>query len=364
MRGLRGFTGGLVAFVLLAPAAAAKPGDLIVGDTGDDGKIWRVKPNGAATTLSNDPDFVFPAGTTYTASSGLFAADYDAFSADAGAIFRVNPRSGAASAIVQDDDDLTQPIYLDFHPNGFLYVPDYETSVLLRIDPQTGSNVSVGDFSDPAIDTPISLVVLPDGTMVSAVQDSPTLLRIQPTGSAAPIDVSGDPLVNPYGLGIDARGRVLIGDYSGDQLQRLNPRTGRVTELSKDGLLTGPAQPAALPNGKIAVANGNDGVVIVNPANGRQRSLVDLGEGTFAEGISVEPPKCFGQRANIVGTKKRDKLKGSRFRDVIAGLGGDDVIKGLGKKDRLCGNGGDDRIRGGPGRDKIRGGAGDDDIRR
>jgi Ca2+-binding RTX toxin-like protein len=353
MRALRGVTAAVLALAMLPSLASAKPGDLIVGDTGKDGRILTVKPNGAVRTLSNDPDLLFPTGTTFSAAGRLFAADYGDFGA--GAVFSVNPRTGAATGF-DDEGLLDQPIHVDYHPNGFLYVPDFEADVLARMNPTTGAAVSVGDFDDPGFDTPMSVAVLPDGSMVVGrnTNTEGNFLRVQPDGAATPIATTGDPVDFAYGIAADAKGRVLIADTDGPALLRMVPRTGRVTRLAGDGLLVEPMQPAELPSGKIAVADGSNGIVIVNAKTGGQRQLVPEGEIGFAEGISVEPPKCFGRRANIVGTDKRDRLKGSKYPDVIAGLGGADVIQGLGAKDRLCGDAGRDKVRGGAGNDRER----------
>ena len=357
MRAPRGAMAAVLALAMLPSLASAKPGDLIVGDTGDDGRILAVDPNGAVRTLSDDPDLLFPAGTTFSAAGRLFAADYRGFGDD-GAVFSVNPLTGAATGF-EDEGLLDQPVHVDYHPNGFLYVPDFQTDVLARMNPTTGAAVSVGDFDDPGFDDPISVAVLPDGSMVVGrnVNTEGSLLRVQPNGAATPISTTGDPVAGPYGIAADARGRVLIADQTANAILRMVPRTGRVTRLAGDGLLTWTLQPAELPSGKIAVANGEDGIVIVNPKTGGQRQLVlkdEIDEIGFAEGISVEPPKCFGRRANIVGTDKRDRLKGSKYPDVIAGLGGADVIQGLGARDRLCGDTGRDKVRGGAGNDRER----------
>src|SRR5687767_5385875 len=190
MRGLRGLTAGLLTLSLLAPAAVAKPGDLIVGDS-NGGELVRVKPSGATTTLSADPDLLFPAGSTFSAAGRIFAADYDALGGD-GAVFSINPLTGAATPF-EDDDLFSQPIHLDYHPNGFLYVPDFQTDVLAKVNPVTGAAVSVGDFSSSDLDNPVSVGVLPNGSMIVGLLGSNDFLRVQPNGSAEPIATSGDP---------------------------------------------------------------------------------------------------------------------------------------------------------------------------
>jgi Ca2+-binding RTX toxin-like protein len=71
-------------------------------------------------------------------------------------------------------------------------------------------------------------------------------------------------------------------------------------------------------------------------------------------------PRCFGERATIVGTPGDDVLRGTRQADVIVGRAGDDTIRGKGRGDLICGGGGNDSVFGGGGSDMTLGGAGDD----
>jgi Ca2+-binding RTX toxin-like protein len=75
----------------------------------------------------------------------------------------------------------------------------------------------------------------------------------------------------------------------------------------------------------------------------------------------VEPPRCHGRLAKILGTEGNDVLRGTPERDVIWGGDGDDVILGSLGNDLLCGGPGADLIHGGRGNDVADGGAGDDD---
>jgi Ca2+-binding RTX toxin-like protein len=71
-------------------------------------------------------------------------------------------------------------------------------------------------------------------------------------------------------------------------------------------------------------------------------------------------PRCFGERATIVGTSGADRIRGTRGRDVIVGRAGNDTILGRGGNDLICGGKGNDAISGGRGNDRIAGGAGAD----
>ena len=74
-------------------------------------------------------------------------------------------------------------------------------------------------------------------------------------------------------------------------------------------------------------------------------------------------PRCFGERATIVGTNRAEDIRGTSGDDVIVALGGADVIEGRGGDDRICGGNGDDRIVAGGGRfDVLFGESGDDEL--
>jgi Ca2+-binding RTX toxin-like protein len=63
-----------------------------------------------------------------------------------------------------------------------------------------------------------------------------------------------------------------------------------------------------------------------------------------AVGAVAGTPRCFGERATIVGTSRGDVIRGTARADVIVGLGGADTIFGRGGNDVICGGGGNDRI--------------------
>lgn len=73
-------------------------------------------------------------------------------------------------------------------------------------------------------------------------------------------------------------------------------------------------------------------------------------------------PRCFGERATIVGTQRADVIQGTDRRDVIVGLGGGDTIRAKDRRDLVCGGAGPDRVNGGDGVDFIMGEGGDDHL--
>ena len=85
--------------------------------------------------------------------------------------------------------------------------------------------------------------------------------------------------------------------------------------------------------------------------------------GVLAGPAAAAAPRCFGEKATIVGTSHADVLNGTKHGDVIVGLGGGDTIRGRGRGDLICAGKGSDTVLGGPGIDLIFGEGGGDEIR-
>lgn len=358
MRGVR-LIGGVVAAAVVAVSAApalAKPGDLIVADS-TNSKIVRINPaNGHKSTIASGHGIVDPAGMTFGPNGKLFVADYGAFGGN-GAVFKVNPRTHAVSTL-SGDLPLKQPVYVDYNPDGSLYAPDFEVPALFRLSPVNGNPTPLGGASGAV--GAFGIEVDHDGSLVVSDIAGGRLFRVdRKTGAAHKIG-SGTPFDSPYGIDIDPKGRILVADEATvPEVDRVSSNGKHVRVLARKHKLTDATQPAVAPSGKVFVAAGDAGVISVDPKTGKQEKIAGAGDGYF-EGIEVEPPKCAGAVANIVGSNKPDHLKGSKFPDVIAGMGGRDVIKGLKGDDRLCGDKGSDKLIGGKGHDRVVGGPGHD----
>jgi hypothetical protein len=86
-----------------------------------------------------------------------------------------------------------------------------------------------------------------------------------------------------------------------------------------------------------------------------------VGHGPTSAGFSGAP-RCRGQIATVVGTRRSEVLAGTPGRDVIQGLRGGDVVRGRRGNDLLCGGAGPDKVYGGRGVDRADGGPGEDFI--
>jgi hypothetical protein len=194
---------------------------------------------------------------------------------------------------------------------------------------RTGAHRVIKDDAS-TLPSPEGIALTPNGKLyVNSGDDEGTIYRVNPaTGALTPV-ASGDLIDSgnlidcQYELGVDFGGNLLDANLCEDRIVRVNPRTGAQT-LVAQGTGTGPDD-------------------FLTP-----------------EGIAVEPPRCGGKLAAIVGSTRADSLKGSRLGDVVAGLGRRDVIRGRGGRDVICGGKGSDRLIGGKGRDRLIGGPGRD----
>jgi sugar lactone lactonase YvrE len=353
-----GLIAGLLTFALVASPAAAKKGDLYVGnedgivkvdpktgaaslvapftdlepaeahhlDFGRDGRlyvsdednvaIYRVNvKTGDATLFSDDSDFASPFGLAVAPDGQIVVADYAADAGD-GILFGLSP-AGALSTIsaggVIDDVDAVG-VALD----GDVYLAPGNPARLFRVDRSNGGQAEVTDLiQSPGY--PEGIANAPDGGLF--IGGAEGIQRVSRTGDASLV-AEGEEFDYIYDIELGLNGDLFAVDNSAEALLRIKPKSGSVSTLSSDADLEG------------------------NPI-----------------GIAVEPPKCKGKTATIVGTQKKDKkVLGGPFNDVIHTLGGNDKVDGKGGKDLICGGGGKDKLKGGGGKDKLFGQGGKDKL--
>jgi streptogramin lyase len=352
-----GLLAAMICAAIVAPAAFAKPGDLIVTSY-DPGDVLRINPStGHVSTISADPQFRYPQGLTFGSRGQIFVADYGV-----NEIFRIDPATGQIS-VRSADPAFQDAQYVDMGPDGRLYVPDDQVGSVFRLAP--GSSHAV-PFSSGGLTFPYGVEVDHDASILVGDDSVAKLVRVNRVTGAQHLVANASSKFSGFAGFTEAPNRTIYAATYDKAVARINPRTGRASTVSSGGLLNRPYDVALAPNGKLYVSNydgtpGAPEVLKINPRTGGQSVVAsDGGDLHAAAGIEIQPPKCAGRVANIVGSNKADHLKGSKLPDVIAGLGGRDVIKGLKGNDRLCGGKGKDRLIGGPGKDKLRGGPGKD----
>jgi DNA-binding beta-propeller fold protein YncE len=363
MRAVAPLVAAMLALALFATSTAfGKKGDIIVGDS-NNATVYRVNPNtGGKTVVSDDPRLARPNDVVFGRDGTIYVADYGS-GGEEPAVFSINPRTGATD-VVSEDPRFGTPDGIAMAPSGDLYVTDLDANsatdqpALFRIHLPSGATSAVS--TDPLLDGgPIGVVVPPNGAPI--VGESQVIAQVDPvSGAATTISDDGDGLLGGEGLARGPDGTLYFIDYSsGAGLEVVDPNTGQVSS---------PFGPLPQYDGygltydfhhRIVFGDGAD-LYSINLRNGDVDTIAeDFG---YPEGSEVEPPKCKGKTATIVGSTKKDKLKGSKFKDVIATLGGKDKVNAKGGNDIVCGGKGKDKLKGGQGRDKLFGQAGKDKL--
>lgn len=286
-----------------------------------------------------------------------------------GALFRVDPSTGARALLSDFGDPAQGPLGVE--PNGvaleasenILVIdseagsgndpPGFSLGALFRVNPSTGARTLLSDFGDPFQgpmgNDPRDVAVEPSGTiLIIDFEASPTnfgsgaLFRVNPsTGTRTLLSDFGNPAQGPLGndprgVAIDASGNILVTD-------------------------------------SFARLDGKGVLFKVNPSTGQREVISDFGNSTQGPlgddpvGVAVVPgPRpliaCAGHSATIVGTEGDNVLIGTAGRDIIHGLRGNDVIRGLRGNDTVCGGRGGDRLHGGRGNDWLFGQRGNDRL--
>jgi hypothetical protein len=351
----------LAALSVVASAAQARPGDVIVGDSSN-AKVWRLKPGtGTKTVISADPKLSQPSDSVFGPDGTLYVVDYSALGGPGG-VFKINPRTGATTELA-GGAPFVQPDGISRAPNGNLFATDLQAEpsdsvagALFRVDVPGGDVKPVSSVVDgAALADPIGVVVPPNGKPIVGTS-TPSIVQINPrTGAQHVIASAADGLTQGGSLARAPDGTLYTA--ASDGIDSVNPRTGHVRHVS-----SAPADGYGMAidfHGNVLSQTGSD-VLLANPRTGDFKTI---GQGFgYAEGFEVEPPRCGGRTATIVGTIRKDPLPGSKFADVTGGLAGNDMIKSKGGNDLTCGGAGNDVVRDTHGKNRINCGSGRHDV--
>jgi sugar lactone lactonase YvrE len=346
-------------------AASASPGDVLIADRaagpGSSGAVLRLDPR------SGQVSTVAAGGALHDPSDLAFGPDGELYVSDerAAVVHRLDPASGALE-VISSGGKLSRPNGLVFAPEGRLYVADPGALLglgnVFRINPRSGARMDLD--LDSLLSRPSGIGIEPRGTVAIAdlglgAVSPPRIAELHsgPWGDRVATLAAGPPLSAPLGIASAADGSVLVAD-GGGALLVVRPDGGVQTLASGLGA---PADVAVNPSGApLVLDSAGDRVLAVSA--GRAESLAAGAPLESPAGIAVEPPRCGGRIATVIGTGGRDRLEATRFGDVVAALGGRDEIKGFNGDDLICGGPGNDRINGGKGTDRLLGGPGRDRL--
>ena len=147
---------------------------------------------------------------------------------------------------------------------------------------------------------------------------SGVIFGIDPGGAPVPL-FSGPPLSGPYSIAVGPDGILYIADFStgaNGAIFRLDPASGVLSTVEEGPPFDAPTGVAIAPNGDL-FALGSDGTFPlhrVDPATGARSLVVEGPPFVFPERLVIEPPRCKGKLATIVGSTGRDTAHRKRLR--------------------------------------------------
>jgi hypothetical protein len=441
------FAAASIGALLLVPNTSAQlvPGNVLVIDyeagTGGSGALFTVDPSSGARTIISDfgnsaqgPVGIDPKDLTIEDSGTVLVIDENAGTDGHGMLFRLDPATGVRTPLSDFGDAGQGPVFppgsnvlqdgprdVAVDASGSILVTESEggtnfQGALFRVDPSTGARTVISDFGDPTQgivgQDPLDFAIESSGNILvidfnAGAGSAGLLFRVDPTnGARTPVSDFGDGPpqgVAPAGIAIDSTGNALVTDFQGGAgglgaLFFVDVSSGARTLLSDFGNAAQGAT-GANPLGVLAPASGSLLVVDdnagtnargalfgVNPSNGSRTVISDFGNAMLGE-RGIQPsrlalvplapgaPSCSGRletsgctvngvgSQSCSGTEGDDTIAGTSGADVILGLGGNDTITGGGGGDLICGGDGNDTLAGGLGPDQMFGEAGDDSMR-
>jgi hypothetical protein len=160
-------------------------GDILVADefagTGGVGALFKVDPSTGARTIFSDfgdptqgPTGIDPSDVAVEASGTILVIDESAGTGGLGTLFRIDPVTGVRT-ILSNFGDIAQgptgdaPVGVAVEASGSILVID-EDGPLFRVDPVTGVRTILSDFDDatqgPTGDNPVGVAVEASGTIL------------------------------------------------------------------------------------------------------------------------------------------------------------------------------------------------------
>jgi len=167
-------------------------------------------------------------------------------------------------------------------------------SGVIRVDPATGveTPVSAGGF----LVQPFGIAIEASGNLVVADASAfgglcpggcGGVVRVNPATGAQSIVSTGGFFVDPFGIAIEADGKILVSDASG-LLIRVHPSTGAQQIVSAAGFFASPTALAVEASGTILVDDQLSGIIRVDPVTGTQTPLSPGGLFCGSLGLALE----------------------------------------------------------------------------
>ncbi len=248
--------GAQAAFADPFGVAVATDRTIFVSDAGDSNRIRRLAPDGAVTTLAGGAEGFYDgpsAHASFSSPSGIaLDTDGNLFVADTGnnRIRRIAP-DGLVSTVAGDGEPgyvdgpaaqarFDAPVGVAVDPRGNLYVADTYND-RIRVIARNGQVSTVaggngpgyvdGEASVARFDTPCSLVVAADGTLIVADTGNHRLRKITRDGQVSTVPVTFPANANPG----DLRRPLGLALTHDGFLYTTEPDRARVVQIAPDG---------------------------------------------------------------------------------------------------------------------------------
>ena len=255
-----------------ADAVTLSPGDILVADADSQGGIFKIDPVTGAQSV------VYAANPTYRGFNSLLLDPqqnviYTTFDRSGSAgILRIDPATGDATPVTTSMFD---PFGIVLHPDGMFYVADPNTNggtgAIIRVNPSTGAQATVasgGFFSSPY------QLTVKDGNLIVADIQSDRVIGVSVADGSQTLIASGGDIRTLSDVVLDPSGQLLLSDedaypvnsLNNGGVMRIDPATGSQTMISSGNGLVEPTALALEASGSIIIADWRDGFFNAGPS--------------------------------------------------------------------------------------------------
>jgi streptogramin lyase len=269
-----------LAVALAAPTvAAAKPGDIFVGDNGG-GDLVRLNPKTGDQKVivpTSNSKLVDPVGGAFKGKK-LYIADYGL-----PGVAEINPKNGHVD-VVKKNGPFSETLDLDIGPDGKGYVAEEVGDVgVIRINLKTGKTKRIAHGNN--LTAPFALVF--KGNKILVADQDNGIVKVDPkTGDH---NVVCDDADLQGGQGVAFIGDKIYGNNGNDTVFRVKSKHEAV-EVASTLDLDSIYDMARAPHKRLYVAStGNGNVVRVDPKTGDTKVVGSGDDLDSAEGLTVQP---------------------------------------------------------------------------